>query len=205
MSTTLVQATYDIDEHDLPRLAISTSDLPIIYQGYTQVREDGLDNRTMAEHGFKGSTQERFREIGRIGGFVREFWSSTVEPDVDGADVVIGSVAHLFDSPNGVHDWMHDVFLNDFANNIGADAGEGQVLVSVDQFTPEGFFDEAVGLYASYNRNGRPISATIIDFRVGRILGVAYVATTGSHQRVVEVTELGIAMEKSIVGVVLSR
>ena len=177
--------------------------LPNRYESYTQTREDDLDNRKMAEHGFPGATEERFSEIGRIKGFVREFWSSTVDPDVDGADVLVGSVAHLFNTPDGVHGWMHDVFLHDFFNNIGTDAGEGQVLVGADQFTPDGFFDEAVGLRASYNRNGQPISATIIDFRVGRILGVAYIATSGDHTRVEEVTDLAMKMEESIVGVVL--
>ena len=203
MSTRLVQATFGIHESDLPRLALSAYSLPTKYETYTQVREDDLDNRKMAEHGFPGATEERFVEIGRINGFVREFWSSTVDPDFDGADVLVGSVAHLFNTPDGVHDWMHDVFLRDFLNNIGTDAGEGQVLEGADRFTPEGFFDEAVGLRASYNRNGQPITATIIDFRVGRILGVAYIATTGDHARIEEVTDLAMKMEESVVGVVL--
>ena len=203
MTTKLVQATFDVHESDLPRLVLPAHSLPNRYESYTQTREDDLDNGKMAEHGFPGATEKRFLEIGRINGFVREFWSSTVDPDVDGADVLVGSVAHLFNTPDGVHGWMHDVFLHDFFNNIGTDAGEGQVLVGADQFTPDGFFDEAVGLRASYNRNGQPISATIIDFRVGRILGVAYIATSGDHTRVEEVTDLAMKMEESIVGVVL--
>jgi hypothetical protein len=203
VSTRLVQATLGVHESDLPRLALSAQSLPGRYESYTQVREDDLDNFKMAEHGFPGATEERFMEIGRINGFVREFWSSTVDSDVDGADVLVGSVAHLFNTPDGVHGWMHDVFLYDFLNNIGTDAGEGQVLVGADRFTPEGFFDEAVGLRASYNRNGQPITATIIDFRVGRILGVAYIATTGDHARIEEVTDLAMKMEESVVGVVL--
>ena len=174
MSNRLVQATFGIYESDLPRLALSAYDLPSRYQSYTQTREEALDNYTMAVTGFPGATEERFRAIGRIGGFVREFWSSTVDTDVDGADVLVGSVAHLFDNPDGVHAWMHDVFLHDFQNNIGSDAGEDQILVGADRFTPEGFYDEAVGLRASYNTSGHPVTATIIDFRVGRILGVAY-------------------------------
>ena len=203
MSTKLVQATFGVGESDLPRLALPVHSLPDRYKSYTQTREDDLDNTKMAVNGFPGATEERFVEIGRVNGFVREFWSPSVDQNVDGADVVVGSVAHLFNTPDGVHDWIHDVFLSDFFNNIGADAGEDQILVAADQFTPEGFFDEAVGLLASYNRNGRPITATIVDFRVGRILGVAYVATTGDHARIDEVTELGIKMEESIVSVVL--
>ena len=203
MSTKLVQATFGVGESDLPRLALPVHSLPDRYESYTQTREEELGNAKMAVHGFPGATEERFEEIGRVNGFVREFWSSSVDQSADGADVLVGSVAHIFNTPDGVYDWMHDVFLSDFFNNIGADAGEDQVLVSADQFTPEGFFDEAVGLRAGYNRSGHPITATIIDFRVGRILGVAYVATTGDHARVEEATDLGMKMEESIVSVVL--
>ncbi len=203
MSTKLVQATFGIQEYDLPSLALPAYSLPDRYETYTQYREEDLDNAKMAMHGFPGATEERFVGIGRISGFVREFWSPGVNPEVDGADIIVGSVAHLFNTPEGVYGWMHDVFLSDFFNNIGADAGEGQILVSADEFTPEGFYDEAVGLRANYNRQGHPISATIIDFRVGRILGVAYVATTGDYTRIEEVTDLGIKMEESIVSVVL--
>ena len=203
MSTKLVQATFGVGESDLPKLALPVPNLPDRYQSYSQTREEDLDNTKMAAHGFPGATEERFEEIGRVNGFVREFWSPSVDQGVDGADVLVGSVAHLFNTPEGVHEWMHEVFLRDFRNNIGADAGEGQVLVGAEQFNPEGFFDESVGLRASYNRYGHPITATIIDFRVGRILGVAYVATTGDHERIDEVTDLAMKMEESIVSVVL--
>ena len=203
MSTSLVRATFDIHETDLPRMALAVEDLSPRYGEYTRTREEDLDNRKMAEHGFPGASEERFREIGRIGGFVREFWSDSVSPEVDGADVLIGSVAHLFDTPEGVYEWMHEVFLRDFNDNVGSDAGDGQVLVASDRFPPEGFFDEAVGLRASYDRQGQPITATIVDFRVGRILGVTYVATIGHHIRADEAMELGISMEQAIVSVVL--
>ena len=203
MSTRLVQATFSIDESDLQNLVLPEHNLPARYESYKGIREEDLDNHKMAVHGFPGATEERFVEVGRINGFVREFWSSTVDEDIDGADVLVGSVVHLFNTPEGVHDWIHDVFLHDFLNNIGTDAGEGQVLVGAERFTPEGFFDEAVGLLASYDKYGHHVTATIIDFRVGRILGVAYIATTGDHPRVEEVTELGMNMEESIVSVIL--
>ena len=203
MSASLVRATFDVGENDLPSLALSPPDIPDRFRDYTRSREERLDNRKMAERGFAGSTEERFRRIGRVGGFVREFWSPTVRHDVDGADALIGSAAHLFDTPDSVSVWMRDVFVNDFENNVGADAGSGQTLVGVDRFAVDGFFDEAVGLRARYDRAGPPISATIIDFRVGRILGVVYVATIGDHLRAAEASELGIAMEKTIVSVAL--
>ena len=43
----------------------------------------------------------------------------------------------------------------------------------------------------------------MIDFRVGRVLGVVFVATVGDHLRLDEATALGIAMEKKIVAAAL--
>ena len=47
------------------------------------------------------------------------------------------------------------------------------------------------------------MSSTIVDFRVGRVLGVAIVGTVGDHGRLELAAELGLALEKRIVKVVL--
>ena len=54
-------------------MALEQQDLPPEFQGYQPVRVGVLDNQEMAEHGFAGSTAERFRQAGRINGFMREF------------------------------------------------------------------------------------------------------------------------------------
>lgn len=81
--------------------------------------------------------------------------------------------------------------------------GDGQTLVGLEQIEPRGFYDEAVGLKTLHDSSGNMVSSTVIDFRVGRILGVVFVATVGDHLRLGEATELGIAMEKQIVSVAL--
>ena len=48
------------------------------------------------------------------------------------------------------------------------------------------------------------VSSTVIDFRVGRLLGVAFVATIGDHTRLELATQLGLALEKRMVSVILS-
>ena len=45
------------------------------------------------------------------------------------------------------------------------------------------------------------MSSTVIDFRVGRILGVAFIGTVGDHQRLDLATQLGLAFEQRIVSV----
>jgi hypothetical protein len=47
------------------------------------------------------------------------------------------------------------------------------------------------------------VSSTVIDFRVGRILGVAFVGAVGNHDRLGLTSQLAVALEKKIVQVVL--
>ena len=199
----IIQATMDLRESDLPNMVLLEDELEPPYDGFSAVREGGLDNRDLAEHGFSGATERRFQEAGRIAGFVREFVSPTARLDMDGADLIVGSVAHLFDTPDSVSHWMRDIFLKDFSENIGAVLENGQKMIEVEELEPQGFFDDAVALKAVHDSSGQIISSTVVDFRVGRILGVTYVATAGNHLRLDEATMLGIAMEKLIVAAAL--
>ena len=203
MSVSITQATMELMESDLPNMVLLEEDLAPLYDGFSAVREGELDNRELAEHGFSGATERRFQEAGRIAGYVREFVSPTAQLDMDGADLIVGSVGHLFSTPEDVSHWMREIFLKDFTENIGAVLENGQKMIEVEELEPRGFFDDAVALKAVHDSSGQIISSTVVDFRVGRILGVTYVATVGNHLRLEEATALGIAMEKLIVSAAL--
>ena len=47
------------------------------------------------------------------------------------------------------------------------------------------------------------ISSTVVDFRVGRLLGVVFIGVVGDHDRLDQVLQLGQTLEKRIVSVVL--
>ena len=203
MPVSITQATMDLREEDLPNMVLLEEELAPPFDDFSVTREGELDNLTLAEHGFSGSTERRFQNAGRIAGYVREFVSPTAQLDMDGADLVVGSVAHLFDTPDNVSRWMREVFLKDFSENVGAVLENGQRMTEVEELDPQGFFDDAVALKAVHDSSGHTISSTVVDFRVGRILGVTYVATVGNHLRLEEATTLGIAMEKLIVAAAL--
>ena len=199
MSVSIIQATMELRERDLPNMVLLEDDLAPPFDGFSAVREGDLDNATLAQHGFSGATETRFRDAGRIAGFMREFVSPTARLDMDGDDLIVGSVAHLFDTPDNVSHWMRHIFLEDFKRNIGATLENGQTMIEVEELDPRGFFDDAVAIKSVHDSSGQIISSTVIDFRVGRILGVTYVATVGNHTRLHEATALAIAMEKLIV------
>lgn len=201
--TALSQATYRVSEGDLEFMALDRDDIPLEFKGYQVVREGVLDNQMMAEHGFAGSTPERFRLAGRINGYVREFGPTADMAVFDGFNFVGATVAHLFDEPESVSGWMHDVFLNDFESNVGESVGNDHQLISVQRLDPSGLFDEAVALRVLQGGSAGLLSSTVIDFRVGRILGVAFVGAVGDHLRLEQATQLALALERRIVRVVL--
>ena len=202
-SAALERATYRVSDLDLEYMVLDKGDLPPEFADYQQVRVGVLDNENMAAHGFTGSTAARFREAGRITGYMREFGPTSDMNVFDGFNFVGSTVAHLFDTPESVTGWMNDVFLKDFETNVGESVGEGHQLISVDRLQPEGLFDEAVALKAVQGGPQGVVSSTVIDFRVGRILGVAFVGAVGNHDRLGLTSQLAVALEKKIVQVVL--
>ncbi|MYC29802.1 MAG: hypothetical protein F4X65_06910 [Chloroflexi bacterium] len=202
-SAALERATYRVSEQDLEYMVLDKEDLPPEFSGYQQVRVGVLDNENMAAHGFTGSTADRFRQAGRITGYMREFGPTSDMNVFDGFNFVGSTVAHLFDNAESVTGWMQDVFLKDFESNVGESVGEGHQLISVTRLDPTGFFDEAVALKAVQGGPQGVVSSTVIDFRVGRILGVAFTGAVGNYDRLDLTNQLALALERRIVQVVL--
>ena len=197
----LDRATFGISEESLQYMVLENSDMPEEFQGFQVVREGPLDNETMTQHGFQGNTPERFRTLGRVTGFMRELGETSNAGD--GFNFLGATVAHLFDNPKTVTDWMHEVFIKDFEANIGESVGEDQQLISTKRLETSGFFDEAVALKVLQGGTAGLVSSTVLDFRVGRILGVAFVGTVGDHERLDLATQLAQSLERQIVKVVL--
>jgi hypothetical protein len=205
MSEALNRATRTTREADLPRMVLDQRELPAEFQDFRPSREGILDNATMAEQGFPGSSAERFAALGRMTGYLREFAAPVPAGGTipAGFDFALASVVHLFNEASGVSRWMQEVFLEQFEANVGEEIHAGQHLLMVERLQVEGFADEAVGLRILQSGPQGPVSSTVVDFRVGRLLGVAYLATFGNAERRAVVKHLGHALERKIVGVVL--
>ena len=199
----LQRATFSVTDNSLEFMVLEKSELPAEFSGFQVIREGPLDNESMAQQGFAGNTPERFRAAGRVTGYMRELGQTASMVAGDGFNFLAATVAHLFDNPESVSGWMHDVFLKDFEDKVGESVGEDHQLVSTQRLEPQSFFDEAVALKVLQGGPSGLISSTVVDFRVGRILGVAFVGTVGDHERLELATEMGLALEKRIVRVVL--
>ncbi len=200
----LARATSDIVEADLELMVLDRGQLPLEIAGFEVVRQGQLDNATMAEHGFPGNTEANFRQLGRLSGYMREFGNTAAASEiVDGMDLAAATVTHLFDDGEGVSRWMHDIFLGQFENNVGKSMQDGVELVKTRRLDVTGFFDETVGVWALHNGPMGRVSSTVIDFRVGRLLGVGYVVTAGEFERAEPAAALARELERHIVRVAL--
>ncbi|MBM3225318.1 MAG: hypothetical protein FJZ47_16155 [Candidatus Tectomicrobia bacterium] len=205
MSEAVHRATQTITSSDLPRMVLHQRDLPSTLREFLPVRENVLDNETMAEQGFPGSSAERFRALGRVTGYMREFAAPAPEgKDIPvGYDLLAATVVHLFEDPAGVSRWIDEVFVSEFCARVDQELHPGQRLLSVERLTPRGFTDEAVGLRVLQSNEPGPISSTIVDFRVGCLLGVVYVATLGNTLRLELVEQLAHLLERRFMQVAL--
>lgn len=205
MSEALHRATRMIAEVDLARMVLDRAELPPPLRDFLPVRGGVLDNDTMAQQGFPGSSAERFRTVGRLTGYLQEFAAPAPEGDKlpNGYDIAAATVVHLFEDPQGVSRWIEEVFLKDFHANVDQDLQPEQRLLMVQRVEFQGFADEVAGLRVLQSSPIGPISSTVIDFRIGRVLGVAYVATFGNYERRELVERLGRELERKIVRVVL--
>ena len=205
MSEAIHRATEVITYDDLPRMVLEHRELPDELQHFIPYHQEFLDNEKMAAEGLIGSSAERFRDIGRLTGYVQDFRAPKPEGDTipPGYDVAVASVVHLFDEPQSVTRWIEEVFLHDFESNIDKEIHPNQHLLLAQRLSFTGFADEVAGLRVLQSTENGPVSSTVVDLRVGRVLGVAYMATLGNYDRQELVQELGLSLERKIVRVVL--
>lgn len=204
MSQTITTATYSIREADLPLMVLDRRELPVEFSGLGALREGTLDNEAMARHGFPGSSADGFHTAGRITGYFRQFAASEPADSLrTDEDLVVATVVHLFDKEEAVVRWMEEVFLARFEQNIGQKIGPHQRLMAVKRLHPEGLWGEAVGVRALQRVPEGMVTATIIDFQLGRLLGVAYAITCGEADRKPIVEQLAVDLERKMVRIVL--
>lgn len=201
----VTRATYTISPDDLERMLLSKEQLPPGSEGFEVVREGELSNEDMADLPLAGHSAQELRRLGRITGFQRE-WLTTVEETnlTEGADLALATVVHFMESPEAVSHWMQEVFLGEFKDKVGEELGPGHTLVAVEQLSLSAqFHHEAVSLRALQEGPKGIVSSSVIDFRIGRLLGVVYVVTVGDRDRLGVTETLGKTLERHMIAVAL--
>ena len=187
-------------------MALNASQLPEALTSFEVLREAELDNETMAKHGFGEKTADDLAKLGRITGYVREFVVPQGAPTLreEPAEIVMAAtVVHLFESEEAVKRWIDESFVRDFRDNVGKESNEGQTLQGVEILQIEGLHDYAASLLVVHEMPDAVLASTIIDFRMGNLLGVAYVVAKRDVTLLALAKELALALEQQVVRVAL--
>ena len=201
----VTRATYTLNPDDLERMLLTKEQLPPGATGFEVVREGELSNEAMADLPLAGHSAQELRQLGRVTGFQRE-WLTTVEEQnlSDGADLALATVVHFMEDPEAVSNWMEHVFLGEFQEKVGQELGPGHQLLSVDRLPlTVDFHHEAVSIRAVQEGPKGLVSSSVLDFRIGRLLGVVYVVTVGDHDRLGVTQTLGKTLERHMIAVAL--
>ena len=199
----LRRATDAVQMTDLEHMLLQPADMPPELAGFVVTRENELDNETMAEHGFPGQTEESLGEAGRISGYLREMSRELEEEPETGTIVSAGMVAHLFRDGASVERWIDETFLSEFVGNAGRILDNGHELLHAEEVPVSGFHGKAAGVFAVHDVPVGVIGSTIVDFALGRLLGVAFVVALGSSEHLAASRELALRMERRFVSVAL--
>ncbi len=200
----ITKATLSVREDDLRCMMPDREDLPEQFHSFQQTKDGPLDNAELAEGSFPGNTAESYREAGRISGHVREFVRPAESfPFPAGTDIVVCTTVHMFDAPQSVSDWISNVFLKQFEEQVGRDLPHEHRIAEIERLEPRGFYDEAAALRVLYDVTGEQVSSTIVDFRIGRLLGVAFVLSLGDAERLPPAQQAALTLEGKMVARIL--
>ena len=202
-TSALRRATDAVQMADLEHMLLQPADMPPELAGFVVTRENELDNETMAEHGFPGQTEESIGEAGRISGYLREMSRELEEEPETGTIVSAGMVAHLFRDGASVERWIDETFLSEFVGNAGRILDNGHELLHAEEVPVSGFHGKAAGVFAVHDVPVGVIGSTIVDFALGRLLGVGFVVALGSSENLAASRELALRMERRFVSVAL--
>lgn len=202
----LLDAVRGVPIEELQFMVLDKSRLPADFAGFEELRETELDNESMAKHGFGDRTADDLRKLGRVTGYVREFVVPQGAPTLgeEPAEIMMAAtVVHLFDDEESVKLWIDESFVRDFRNHVGKETETGQVLQGVEILKIEGMNDYAASLLVVHELPDAVLASTIVDFRVGRLLGVAYVVAKRDVTLLDLAKELALELEKQMVRVAL--
>ena len=204
MSNALNRAIQVVTEPDLERMTLELRQLPNALRSFVPLRSGYLDNASMAQTGFPGNDSAALDRSGRLTGYLREFGNGISQSDMEpGTDLAAATVVHLFNAEQDVSNWISEVFLRQFEENVGNAVGEGLRLEDVERLPVSGFADDAMGIRALQHGPLGLISSTVVDFRIGRLLGVAFLVTVGKFHRLTIVEEMAQTLERHMVRVAL--
>jgi hypothetical protein len=202
----LTRMTMSVMADDLPFMVLEKNQLPADLASFDLLREQVVDNLAVANDMGAKHTADSVSQEGRLNGYERLFavppGAATLEAEPSEV-LQAASAVHLFAEPDEVARWIDKQFIAELRGSVGAEDGQGQKIIGVELLEAAGFHDHAASLLVVREVPGATMASTIIEFRMGCLLGVVSVDAKLDKKFAELATELGSSLERQIVQIVL--
>ncbi len=202
----LTKMTMAVMADDLPFMVLEKEQLPNSLSAFDLLREQVIDNQTMAKEMGGSHTVDSLAAAGRLSGYERAFAVTPGAPTLEAEPAEVlqaASAVHLFDSPEHVVEWIDKVFVRELRGSVGNEDEKGQRVIGVELLEPSGFHEHAASLLVVREVPSATIATTVTEFQLGCLLGVVSVDAKVDKAFEELTAELGSAFERQIVQVVL--
>ena len=190
----------------LEYMPLEVKDLPFELRGYQMSRDEAVDNLQFSRYPFRDATAADLLRMGRQGGWLKECNTPPEVEIVDGLILTAATSVHLFDRPSAVSRWIQEQFVSHTLAHIGQDESGGprRMLQARELAKPAGLYDQAAALHLLQDSPLGPFSVNSINFRLGRLLGCAFLGVIGDHNEAFLANELAQALEKNMAQVLFN-
>ena len=79
----------------------------------------------------------------------------------------------------------------------------GHELIHAEQLELSGFYGKGASIFAVHEIPNGTLGSTIVDFSIGRLLGVTFAVTLGETQNLELAKDLALSLERQVVSVAL--
>ena len=185
---------------DLEPMPLTAALLPPELRGYETSQAGPVSNEKFSQYPFRETTAADLQRLGRQGGWLQEHNSPRDWEIADGLLLTAATSVHLFDRPAAVASWIQEQFVEHALSRIGQKAGSaGRRLLQAQQLPePAGLYDRAAALYLLQDSPMGIFTVNMVNFRLGRLLGSAFIGTIGDHSRPEITQTLAQALERNM-------
>ncbi len=204
------------DELERALQSVTENDLAIMVLPQEELGEEFADLEIDEDSGFQNNEQatddtinpedtgEDLERAGRINGYELEYVAPDLLSMLEAGEgvAVVETMVHLFKDAGAASDFLAEQ-VEDYQRFEGKEVMPSMTLQEAQTFAVDGLADEAIGVRARVSFGDMQLYGTGVYFRLGRLVGEAWIATGDDADVNSQVKTIARALEERIEGVLL--
>jgi hypothetical protein len=203
----LQQALESVAENDLAIMVLPQDELGDEFADLEVDEDSGfVDNEQAADDTVDpDDTADDLEEAGRIDGYELAYTGPALSALEAGEGIIsVTTEVELFEDGGGASGFLAKQ-IDDFERLEGGELEAGVTLEDVERFAVDGLADEAIGLRQQASFGDVDMHATLVVFRLDRLVGAATIVRADDADVNSQVEEIAQALDERIEGVLLGE